>query len=354
MRRRAVSVLLLLLVSLSPAALSQAPPDSSVMYARFIDVGQGNATLLEFPCGAVLIDAGGENDSTTAGLVQFLEAVFRRRQDLNRTLAGIIITHNHVDHTRALREVVERFGVRNFVENGQRGGSPQGDVDVNWVVANRVSGGRNVTVFDVDAADAEARGGSGYTDAVVDPVRCSGVDPVITILSADLAQDPGWDADTFGNKNNHSIVVRVDFGAASFLFTGDLEEPAIERMVERYVTTPRLDVDVWLVGHHGSRNGTTERLLAAVTPAIAVLSVGHWTPGRLWTAWAYGHPRLQTVEMLSNSVRRSRSTPLTALVATAIKLAKDVVIRQAIYATGWEGTITVRATSRGEYRVYRQ
>ena len=64
--------------------------------------------------------------------------------------------------------------------------------------------------------------------------------------------------------------------------------------------------------------------------------------------------QLQTVEALSNKLPRSRSTPLTAKVATAIKLEKDVVIAKAIYATGWEGTVTVRATSRGEYRVYHQ
>lgn len=209
-------------------------------------------------------------------------------------------------------------------------------------------------MLDIDAADVERNGIRGYTDSLVDPVRCPGVDPVITVLGADLAEDPGWDGDSFRNKNNHSVVVRVDFGSASFLFTGDLEEPAIERMVERYVGTSMLDVDVWEVGHHGSSNGTTHRLVAAMSPLIAVISVGHWTAGRLWTAWAYGHPRAQVIELLRNRIRRSRSTPITAKVAVAIKLARDEVIRQAIYATGWEGTITVRANSAGEYRVYRQ
>jgi competence protein ComEC len=323
------------------------------MYARFVDVGQGHATILEFACGAMLIDAGGESDSTTAVLLGSLESLFRRRPDLNRTLATIIVTHNHVDHTRALREILERFGVDHLVENGQRGGHPAGDVDVKWAEANRATGGRSLEVFDIDAADVQRGGTRGYTDGRVDPLRCPGVDPVITVLGADLAADPGWEAGAFEDKNNHSIVLRVDFGTASFLFTGDLEEPAIESMVERYVGTPRLDVDVWQVGHHGSRNGTTDRLLQAMSPIIAIIQVGHWIPYRSWSAWAYGHPRIQVIEALGNNLSRSRSTPLTAKVATAMKLAKDVVIRQAVYATGWEGTITVRATSSGEYRVYR-
>jgi hypothetical protein len=59
------------------------------------------------------------------------------------------------------------------------------------------------------------------------------------------------------------------------------------------------------------------------------------------------------IDLLRNNIPRSRSTPLTAKVAVAIKQARDEVIRQAIYATGWEGTLTVRANSKGEYRVYR-
>ena len=173
MQRRAVCLLVVLLTLQGPAAPAQTTPDSSVMYARFIDVGQGSATLLEFACGAVLIDAGGENDSTTAGLLRFLEAVFRRRQDLNRTLAAVIITHNHVDHTRALREVVEQFDVRNFVENGQRGGYFLGDLDVKWMVANRATGGRNVKVLDVDDADTERSGGRGRASTTTPPARAT-------------------------------------------------------------------------------------------------------------------------------------------------------------------------------------
>jgi len=66
----------------------------------------------------------------------------------------------------------------------------------------------------------------------------------------------------FEQKNNHSIVTRVDFGMSSILFTGDLEEPAIDRLVARHQTSSLLDVVVYEVGHHGSHNGTTPELLA--------------------------------------------------------------------------------------------
>ena len=81
------------------------------MKAHFIDMGQANAALLEFPCGAVLIDAGAQDEEKVDELVRFLNDLFARRQDLGRTLKSIIITHNHIDHTRALRTVVEMEGL---------------------------------------------------------------------------------------------------------------------------------------------------------------------------------------------------------------------------------------------------
>lgn len=336
-----------------PATGPVAPPDPKVMYARYIDMDQGNATLLEFSCGAVLIDAGGESGASTQRLLEYLDGFFNRRKDLHRTLAGIIITHNHPDHTRSLEEVAEHFTVLNFIENGQRGKSrgDQGDKDVVWLEANSATDGRHIRVFDVNESDVEADGKKGYTSDVVDPVACTGTDPKLTILSADLENDPGWGDAEFGNKNNHSIVIRVDFGEASFLYTGDLEEPGIVRLVEYYSGTSMLDADVWEVGHHGSYNGTTEDLLKAMSPHIAVISMGHWNDQTRWSAWSYGHPRKQAVLQLELAVDRDRSTPKMVNIATAVKKSEEVEMRRAIFATGWDGTITVRATSAGEYRV---
>ena len=73
------------------------------MRAHFINVGQGDATLLEFPCGAVLIDAGGFDATTSEQLVEYLSLFFERRPDLDNTLDTVFVTHTHIDHNRALR-----------------------------------------------------------------------------------------------------------------------------------------------------------------------------------------------------------------------------------------------------------
>src|SRR5688572_31717953 len=101
------------------------------MMAHFIDVGQAHSTLLEFSCGAILIDAGAQDDANEQTPIGYLETFLDRRTDLNRTLDSILITHNHIDHTRALRRVVETFTVERFIENGFTTGSGAGDP--NWL-----------------------------------------------------------------------------------------------------------------------------------------------------------------------------------------------------------------------------
>jgi beta-lactamase superfamily II metal-dependent hydrolase len=79
-----------------------------VMRAHFLPVGQAHSTLLEFSCGATLIDAGAQDAESVARLLSYLDQSFERRTDLNKTSDLIVITHNHSDHTQALREVAER------------------------------------------------------------------------------------------------------------------------------------------------------------------------------------------------------------------------------------------------------
>src|SRR6185312_2185829 len=147
----------------------------------------------------------------------------------------------------------------------------------------------------------------GLSDAIIDAVNCPTVDPQIRVLSGKQAENPGWSDGDFENGNNKSLVIRIDYGHASFLFTGDLEEPAIETLVDYYSGTPMLDVDVWEVGHHGSANGVTASLLAAMSPEIAVMSVGLHDVDEVWTAYRYGHPRRSAGQLIEPALLFSRA-----------------------------------------------
>ena len=256
----------ILLLSLLVSTAAAQPDPGPTMIAHFIDVGQADATLLEFPCGAVLIDAGAQDSANTTKLVAYLNAFFDERTDLNDTLNSIIITHTHIDHTRALREIVDGgIIVERYFDNAQLTGSGTGDP--NWIRRDttRNSDGSRVAVFAIeDSAVTALSHRNGLTNGDIDPLSCPSSDPQSRILSGRLDDNPGWTNDDFQNKNNHSIVVRVDFGESSFLFTGDLETHAIELLVDYYWESETLDVDIYQVGHHGSHNGTTLKLLAAM------------------------------------------------------------------------------------------
>lgn len=336
-------------------ALSQQQP---AMTAHFIDVGQAHATLLEFPCGATLIDAGSQDDEHETALLTYLETFFDRRTDLNRTLDSVLITHNHLDHTRSLRRIVEEFTVERYIDNGFTTGSGRGGP--NWL-RNEVSAGhRQITVRDIPESAVEAAAGNrGLTDADIDPIACSVRDPRIRVLGGRYDENPGWPEGEFENQNNHSLVTRIDFGSASFLFMGDLEEAGIEMLVEHYGDAEGgvLDADVLQVGHHGSHNATTRGLLDAVTPRVAVIPVGQWTFGRTggnFTTFAFGHPRRDAVDLLTQHMTRRRTPAKTVKVADRARRFSDLRVADAIYATGWDGTVRVVARAQNDITVYRE
>lgn len=316
-----------------------APSDLAV--AHFIDVDQGNAALLEFPCGAVLIDAGGRTTAAVDHLMSYLEAFFARRTDLNRHLAAVFVTHTHIDHNRALRRIAETFSVDGYVYNGVPSGS--GRNNAAWMKNYVQTHSPPIPDGVIDDASIAAAGPAGETGPVIDPLACPRIDPDIRVFSGSYRENPGWSDGDFDNGNNHSLVIRVTYGRAKFLFTGDLEEPAIETLLERPQIAGKLDVDVYVVGHHGAANGTTPDLLAATSPQIALFSMGDTTSHVLWTAWKYGHPRRTAVTMIDQAIDRRRAAPKDVLVADGSKRFSTYRLTDALYATGWDGDVRITA-----------
>jgi competence protein ComEC len=352
-------LLLLLVVSSCggaprPAAPPPRPAPAPVMRAHFIDVGQGDATLLEFPCAAALIDTGGElNDGFdgVAALREYLDAFFARRADLERTLALVVVTHPHIDHTRGLPMVLERYRVLNLVDDGLERSSGEADAALLHAHASRAGiPHRDVAVEEIPKG--------GLSDAIIDPIRCDEIDPEIRVLWGRIGVDPGWPETPWGtrpwdNENNHSVALRVDFGSASFLFTGDLEDVALEMLVGKYLRTPLLDVDVYKVGHHGSRNGTTEGLVRAMSPRVAIFSMGSPLRRYDWTAWKYGHPNRNMVALLEEGLKDRRPETSVRVGKRAMEF-ESMAVTRAVYGTGWEGTIVVEASARGRLSITTQ
>lgn len=324
------------------------------MKAHFIDVGQAASTLLEFPCGAILIDTGAQDDEHVDHLAEYLRDFFARRPDLHNTLSALYISHPHLDHTRGVREVFRTCRVARYFDNGIVSGS--GRAGPQFVRDGKQAGTLNVELFEIhDRAITALPERHGLTNDDIDPCKCAKCDPSIRILSGGMEENPGWTDGEWDNLNNHSLVLRVDFGKASFLFTGDLEEPAIETLVEWYQDTDMLDVDVYLVGHHGSGNGTTSSLVNAMTPELAVLGVGSSSFGkgkkRGFNTYSFGHPRRSIIDLLSASIPNKRSKAIDVDVADAARRFSEYHVTKRIYATGWDGDVVVSAKLDGTTRV---
>jgi competence protein ComEC len=326
-----------------------ADAEGPLMRVHAIDVGQGAATLLEFSCGAVLVDTGGETNGefdSERALRGYLDAFFDRRTDLNRTLAGLVITHPHLDHARNARMVAEQFTVQNVITDGltTSSGGRQQEWLQNWATQHAT----------FEAIPAEEIAAGGVTSGVIDPVACADGDPRLTVLWGALGDAPdGWSEEEFDNANNHSVVLRAELGRASVLISGDLELHGIEALMEKHEGTGALDVDLWHVGHHGSQNATTAELLDALTPKIALLSTGSPARQVKWSAWQYGHPRQNVIDLLLAELTRRRPA-VSVPVATRAKEFQPVRLDEAIYATGWNGSIVVTARSDGTYSVATQ
>lgn len=328
---------------------------SAQMRVHFINVGQGCATLIEFPCAAILVDAGGENDSlfnSSDSLQAYLEDFFDERTDLNHTLQCVYLTHPHSDHTLGTRFILEPpYVIKNAVTDGLETGSGKtGQIKLHRAAQHSEENADSSDDIGFEAVTTSEIGNNGLTDRIIDPVNCSGTNPVIKILWGTSAVNPGWSKTNFNNLNNHSLVIRIEYGASSVLITGDLEETAIRDLLSKYNGTNLLDADVYIAGHHGSKNGTTQALLNAITPRIALIGCGDPDRKLNWTAWAYGHPDKGVLDMLQSTVTTTR-TPIQVQAGTGAKNFVTYSVTKAIYATGWDGNVDLEADNSGHWNI---
>ena len=151
-------------------------------------------------------------------------------------------------------------------------------------------------------------------------------------------------------------MIRIDLKKASFLFPGDAETEddencaaEIPMLVDRFNTSKLPDVDVFVTAHHGSHNGTSEELMAAVTPKIAIVSAGRadrTKPGN-FHAFQFGHPRQGAVDLLVQATSMRRPQPKTVPIFTAVRQPTDRRMEQAVYCTCWDGDIVVSVLDGG-------
>lgn len=225
----------------------------------FIDVGQGDAALIELPNKVtVLIDGG----PTAAGPALTNTLKSRGVQKID----WMIGTHPHEDHIGGLTAVLRSVPVKTALDPGFNHGTATQRAYLQLLRDKQVKLQR-------------ARAGQ-----VIELAEQSKV----TILAPREPLINGTNSDA----NNNSIVARFTYGTTSFLFTGDMENQERGRLLQD--TTPGLLVsDVLKVAHHGSHNGTDLPFLRAVRPRYGVISLAKGND--------YGHPHKEAVTALRTS-----------------------------------------------------
>ena len=251
-----------------------------VLRVTALDVGQGDAIVVELPDGeAMLIDAGGAitggADPGARVVVPWL--ALRRRTHL----AAVVLSHPHPDHAGGLPAVLRALDVDELWDTGQ--GTALGYTGV-YADTLRAARARRVPV----RTTATLCGG---------PWRFHGA--TMEVLAPCPSVRDGTTA------NNGSFVLRISYSRARVLLPGDLErdgEAALLPLVGR--------TDVLKVGHHGSRTSTTAAWLDALRPRVALVSCGHPSP--------FGHPHPEVIQRLRERAVRVLRTDLSGAVSVTL------------------------------------
>lgn len=245
------------------------PGASGDLVVHFIDVGQGDSTLIEFRGKTMLIDAG--ERAMGERVVAYLNDRNIERLDV------VVATHAHSDHIGGLPDVISAFPVGEFVDAAQ---------------AHPTATYENLLALVEERGIPYTAAERGQTIALA---------PDLAILILNPAAQP------LGDINEDSVVLKATYGDISYLLMADAGEPAEKSMMDARLD---LDADVLKVGHHASRYASSADFLAAVSPAISIITVGEGND--------YGHPHEEAVERLEATGSRIYRTDLdgTVIVAT--------------------------------------
>lgn len=229
-------------------AASEAFRDGSGLEIHYLDVGQGDSTLILCDGHAMLIDAG-DNDRGTA-VQSYLES-----QGVT-TLDYVIGTHPDADHIGGLDVVLYKFDCQMVMMPDFEKDTRTYDDVVQTMKQKRY---KNTlpevgTVYELGSA-------------------------VFTIVAPN--------GEYGDNANDYSVGILLQHGKNRFLFTGDAEEASEADMLENGID---LEADVFKASHHGSRTANTEEFLQTVDPDYVVISCGQDN--------SYGHPHAEVMSRL--------------------------------------------------------
>ncbi|GAF65770.1 putative hydrolase [Bacillus sp. TS-2] len=208
---------------------------------HFLDVGQGDSTLIQSNEATILIDTG-RHDS---------DVIFEHLNQLGVIeIDLLILTHPHADHIGNADQIIRQYGPSEVWMDGNQASSKTFELLVDALI-------------ETDTDVVEAR---------------SGLDVEVGDFLIEIIHP----AHLTGDFNNDSISGMITYGELRFLFTGDAEERSEFEMLDSGFD---LEADIFKVGHHGSSTSNTREFIEAVNPEIGIYSASENN--------SYGHPHIE-------------------------------------------------------------
>lgn len=260
MNKKLLGLILLLILLLVNACTHIVDQKKDVLKVHFLNVGQGDSIFIQTPNGYDMLIDGGASTAVLHELGKVMPF-------WDYTIDAVVATHPHTDHIGGLVDVMEKYTV---IQAYSSMDTYYNDAFKEWQYITKL---KNIPVEMVNS----------YRSFTID-------DDILVefMLPQDYSSDP--DHEKYAeNVNNTSIVVKLTYGDATYLFTGDAEHEVEADLVQQF----DVDVDILKVGHHGSKTSSTHEFLREVTPEYAIISAGKNN--------RYGHPHAQAVDRLRDS-----------------------------------------------------
>jgi competence protein ComEC len=209
-------------------------PGDGLLHVHYLDVGQGDATLIVGPNGETVIIDGGADPRQTLNAIDAVLASGDTRIDL------ALLTHADADHADGILELARRGRIATLVVTSA-----------------------------LEADDPDLRQALLATGVFME-IASTGATITVGSLTLDILHPPDPPLrGTAADANNNSLTTMLQWGTGTALFTGDLH------VTGELLITGEIDADLLQVGHHGSATSSAPAFLDAVSPLVAVISAGH-------------------------------------------------------------------------------
>ncbi|GAB4157930.1 MAG: ComEC/Rec2 family competence protein [Candidatus Dojkabacteria bacterium] len=272
--KRVLTQNLLLIIALLAAFISylsyeQESPNRVI----FLDVGQGDAALIQSEELNILVDGGPSSE-----IIYKLDSYLK---PFDREIDYIVLTHPHADHMAGLLEVIERYKVGHLIINpvcykSELYKALLERVDTSIVAAPEALEDASTTNLQFNIVWPIEEEGTANTTS---PDSTENID--FTCPIGETGNEPNFDE----NLNNDSIVFELDTPSSDFLFMGDAELEVESALLQSGFSE---DINILKAGHHCSKTSNSESWLLQVKPEMVICSVGKGND--------YGHPSKEVIE----------------------------------------------------------